>query len=267
MPSVVASSTAARAIDLRAHDLDPERVRVEPVQRLHRHRGVHHTRAHGVDADAIRLEGGGHGGHEAGDGLLGQRVQRVATERDHPGDRGRHHDRAPAVGTQGRDARPGTEDDPADVGVDRPPVDVDGQVLDRAHVPVHAGVEVHGTQRRAGRADHLVPQLGVGDVARHRSAPAGLGGRRGALGVEVDGEHVEARLGEDRARGPPDARPRTGDDRGARQWRKWRSPVKTMARPSSSALAMVSSSFTEPPGWMTTATPASAAASMPSGNG
>ena len=53
----------------------------------------------------------------------------------------------------------------------------------------------------------------------------------------------------------------------SRQCRKCRSPVNTIARPSSSALAMTSSSRTEPPGWMITATPASAAASMPSGNG
>ena len=51
------------------------------------------------------------------------------------------------------------------------------------------------------------------------------------------------------------------------QCRKCLSPVKTMATSSSSALAMFSSSLTEPPGWMMTATPASAAASMPSGNG
>jgi ABC-type multidrug transport system fused ATPase/permease subunit len=41
------------------------------------------------------------------------------------------------------------------------------------------------------------------------------------------------------------------------QCRKWRSPVKTMATPSSSARAMVSSSFTLPPGWITAAAPAS----------
>ena len=54
---------------------------------------------------------------------------------------------------------------------------------------------------------------------------------------------------------------------GGRQWRKWRSPVKTIATPSSSARAMFASSRTDPPGWMMTATPAAAAASMPSGNG
>ena len=48
----------------------------------------------------------------------------------------------------------------------------------------------------------------------------------------------------------------SGGGVGARaQWRKWRSPVKTMARPCSSAAAMASSSRTEPPGWMTAATP------------
>ena len=82
-------------------------------------------------------------------------------------------------------------------------------------------------------------------------------------------------IGEHRsATGPPGIRLRRG--RWSRelaavterdQWRKWRSPVKTMATPSSLALAMFSSSRTEPPGWTITATPASAAASMPSGNG
>ena len=52
-----------------------------------------------------------------------------------------------------------------------------------------------------------------------------------------------------------------------RQCRKCRSPVKTIARPSSSARAMISSSRTEPPGCTTTATPAAAAASTPSANG
>src|SRR5207302_97158 len=54
---------------------------------------------------------------------------------------------------------------------------------------------------------------------------------------------------------------------GCAQWRKCRSLVKTIATPSSFARSMLASSFTEPPGWMMTATPASAAASMPSGNG
>ena len=51
------------------------------------------------------------------------------------------------------------------------------------------------------------------------------------------------------------------------QWRKCRSPVNTIASPSSSARSMIFSSRIPPPGWMTAATPASAAASMPSSNG
>src|SRR5262245_18468095 len=51
------------------------------------------------------------------------------------------------------------------------------------------------------------------------------------------------------------------------QCRKCLSPVNTMATPSSSALAMFRSSRIPPPGWTMTATPAAAAASMPSGNG
>ena len=51
------------------------------------------------------------------------------------------------------------------------------------------------------------------------------------------------------------------------QCRKWRMPVKTMARPFSSAASITSLSRIEPPGWMTAVAPASAAASRPSANG
>ena len=44
-------------------------------------------------------------------------------------------------------------------------------------------------------------------------------------------------------------------------------PVKTMARPASSAAAITSSSRIEPPGWITAVAPASAAASRPSAKG
>ena len=44
-------------------------------------------------------------------------------------------------------------------------------------------------------------------------------------------------------------------------------PVKTMARPASSAAAITSSSRSEPPGWITAVAPASAAASSPSAKG
>lgn len=39
------------------------------------------------------------------------------------------------------------------------------------------------------------------------------------------------------------------------QWRKWRTPVKTMAIPASSAALMESWSRTLPPGWMMAAMP------------
>src|SRR5205085_7419924 len=48
---------------------------------------------------------------------------------------------------------------------------------------------------------------------------------------------------------------------------KCRSPVNTIARPSSSARSMIFSSRIPPPGWITAATPAAAAASMPSSKG
>jgi glutamate dehydrogenase len=51
------------------------------------------------------------------------------------------------------------------------------------------------------------------------------------------------------------------------QWRKWRTPVKTIARPASSAAAITSLSRIEPPGWITAVAPAAAAASRPSAKG
>ena len=51
------------------------------------------------------------------------------------------------------------------------------------------------------------------------------------------------------------------------QWRKWRSPVKTMAIPCSSAASITSASRMLPPGWITAVMPAAAAASSPSWNG
>src|SRR5450759_5109821 len=51
------------------------------------------------------------------------------------------------------------------------------------------------------------------------------------------------------------------------QWRKWRRPVKTMARWWRSATSMAISSRIEPPGWMIAETPAWAAIWIPSGKG
>ena len=51
------------------------------------------------------------------------------------------------------------------------------------------------------------------------------------------------------------------------QCRKCRRPVKTIARPCSSAAAITSSSCTDPPGWTTAVAPAAATASRPSRNG
>src|SRR5713226_8074083 len=51
------------------------------------------------------------------------------------------------------------------------------------------------------------------------------------------------------------------------QWRKWRTPVKTIARPCWSAAAITSSSRAEPPGCAIAVAPASAASVGPSGNG
>ena len=54
---------------------------------------------------------------------------------------------------------------------------------------------------------------------------------------------------------------------GPGQWRKWRRPVKTIARWWRSATSIAISSRIEPPGWMIAVTPAWAASWIPSGNG
>src|SRR5581483_11785062 len=126
--------------------------------------------------------------------------------------------------------------------------------------------------------------------------PRDVGGELAVMRLDADllavvalGPHVGGRVGvvtdQDRAEPGRDATLDQGAHTGAQsllralqervpvqqlrghQCRKWRSPVKTMARPSSSARSMLASSRIAPPGWMTTATPAEAAASMPSGNG
>src|SRR5207244_3596243 len=62
-----------------------------------------------------------------------------------------------------------------------------------------------------------------------------------------------------------DTRPRSPKKSG--QWAKCRVPVKYRVIPAAFAAAMVSSSRTEPPGWTTARTPASASTMNPSGNG
>ena len=72
----------------------------------------------------------------------------------------------------------------------------------------------------------------------------------------------QRRTPEPPARGRPAAEPPP-----LPQWRKWRRPVKTIAKWCRSATSIAISSRIEPPGWMIAVTPASAAAWIPSGNG
>ena len=115
---------------------------------------------------------------------------------------------------------------------------------------------------RRGQADLERLLLLHADVARARAVVADEDRREPGREAAVD-EHFDARLevGERRLR-----------DRGAghedrAQCRKCRSPVNTIASPSSSAFSMIASSRIAPPGWITAATPAAAAASMPSSKG
>src|SRR5882724_10617837 len=61
--------------------------------------------------------------------------------------------------------------------------------------------------------------------------------------------------------------PAAADDEHAHQWRKWRTPVKTMATPCASAARMTSSSRVLPPGCTTAVAPAAIASSSPSAKG
>ena len=124
-----------------------------------------------------------------------------------------------------------------------------------------------------GRGRKLPPERGDADLARVLVLQADVDG---AALVVADEDRPEpgrdAPVAADpsparRGRATPLPRNALPSRSCAAQCRKCLSPVKTIARPSSSARAMISSSRTEPPGCTTTATPASAAASTPSAEG
>ena len=143
----------------------------------------------------------------------------------------------------------------------------------------HVGLRRVGGQVDVRRVGTRAPRPCV--ASWRRSAAAARRRRRAtspspgvcpfAISFSMRGHEIgEHRVGDRATRhhlGRHVGRPRRPYRLGRSQWRKCRSPVNTMARPSSSAFSITFSSPTEPPGWMTTATPASAAASMPSGNG
>ena len=114
-------------------------------------------------------------------------------------------------------------------------------------------VVLHGHVAGAGRVvtheDGAQPDLHplgrqASDAVRHLGPDPG----RQQLPVEHD-----AVIGRTSRRALPDA-----VGRRSHQCRKCRSPVMTIARPTASAAATTSPSRTEPPGWMTAATPARA---------
>src|SRR5262245_15050222 len=142
-----------------------------------------------------------------------------------------------------------------------------------------------------GAADRL-PLRDVGDVHARTDhvvhARTGHGERRldvgqGLLGLHVGvaGARDDAILHDRRAAGDPHVRARAHDaavthdrlvlDAGPvaldGQWRKWPSPVKTIAPPASSAAATTSSSRTEPPGCTIALMPAAIATDGPSAKG
>ena len=117
--------------------------------------------------------------------------------------------------------------------------------------PVAAAHEPGGRdRRRLGDPDHLERE----QLFHQRSLTAHRGSRRAAR------QHAR------RACSMPKLAPRPADRR-AHQCRKWRRPVKTIARWWRSATSIAISSRIEPPGWMIAVTPALAAIWMPSGNG
>lgn len=99
---------------------------------------------------------------------------------------------------------------------------------------------------------------GMARVAREQGGGDQLGEVLSAGEANCERARQVVRLVLDRV-----ARPRPSPG----QCRKWRSPVNTITRPSSSAAATTSSSRTDPPGWITVAAPASTAPSRPSGKG
>ena len=80
---------------------------------------------------------------------------------------------------------------------------------------------------------------------------------RGPGGAERRGEQGEERNHRPSSAGPTAAQVDPRFARVVRQCRKCRTPLKTMARPCSSAAAIVSSSRTEPAGWMIAVEPSS----------
>src|SRR4029079_13272557 len=156
--------------------------------------------------------------------------------------------RAPPRVTGPGDADDGVRagDDPAVLAADDP--------ADRRARP--AARVVPDDLRVRLRAHHPLAALGPED------APVGMPERRKRLEVHLRGgagvlaeDLLVRRVVRDR-RAPPLA-----------QWRKCRTPVRSIVAPAFSAAAMTSASRIEPPGWTNALTPAPRQTSTPSGNG
>src|SRR5207244_3300403 len=118
----------------------------------------------------------------------------------------------------------------------------------RAHLPHVAGGVVGIAEHAEERRRHTLRVLG----------DAGVAGRA----VERADARALPELPHERVLAPAAA-----DDEDAHQWRKWRTPVKTMATPCASAARMTSSSRVLPPGCTTAVAPAAIASSSPSAKG
>ena len=123
-----------------------------------------------------------------------------------------------------------------------------------------AGRQVLAHRVHADAGTVLVLQRHValaGHVVAHQHGP-----EAGAEALAAQSLHPVGHLGPD-----PGGHRFAVEQDGAHQCRKCRSPVMTIARPAPSAAAITSASFTEPPGWTTAVTPASANTSEAVGEG
>ena len=131
-----------------------------------------------------------------------------------------------------------------------------------ARYPERAAGGLRARAAEGGRAAPALLRAGL-HAAHARASPRrsaairDRAGRPGAGRPGIRGAQAPAVAQRRRASPSSTRRPRSAPpERRRRQWRKCRTPVKTIASLCSSAAAITSSSFTEPPGWMTAVAPA-----------
>src|SRR5467141_304913 len=151
-------------------------------------------------------------------------------------------------------AGPGRAEDPQPLRTEQ----IDDSFGKRRLGSHHGEVDIFGQRKFSqlvDRRDHHVLQAGLA---------------RGAAVARGDENFLHARALRQAPRDRVFPAARADDEEfhaAGNQWRKCRTPVNTMASPSSSAAAITSSSRTLPPGWITAFAPTRATTSTPSRNG